>query len=116
MPLSLQVVGTSTEEAKLAADARGHTWTVPLPARPVIAWDERMEAHEETRPGSPHPERPDRVKAVIARVIACGAAENCDHINVREATRQGVLPPPPPPPPPLFLRNEKNCAVLCRPS
>lgn len=45
-----------------------------------------MEKHEEGGTGSPHPERPDRVKAAIARVIAAGAAEKCTRIDVREAS------------------------------
>lgn len=39
----------------------------------VLVFDERMEAHEEGR-GSPHPERPDRIRAVVARLLSSGLA------------------------------------------
>lgn len=52
----------------------------PLSAAPqgdaltVIAWDERMELHEEAgASASMHPERPDRVRAVMARLQVRGA-------------------------------------------
>ena len=39
----------------------------------VLAWDERMAEHAEGGT-HPHPERPDRVRAVIARLLSCGLA------------------------------------------
>jgi hypothetical protein len=51
----------------------------------VIAWDERMELHEEGGP-SVHPERPDRVRAVMARLRAAELAGRCRRLPAREAT------------------------------
>ena len=42
-------------------------------ARTVLVYDERMERHVEGR-SQPHPERPDRIKAVMARLLASGLA------------------------------------------
>jgi hypothetical protein len=39
----------------------------------VLCWDERMELHEEAG-SSMHPERPDRVRAVMARLQAAELA------------------------------------------
>jgi hypothetical protein len=45
----------------------------PPPQAPVaLLWDERMEDHEEGKRHNPHPERPDRVRAVMARLKASG--------------------------------------------
>ena len=38
-----------------------------------LAFDERMTMHSE-QSSAPHPERPDRIRAVIARLQACGLA------------------------------------------
>lgn len=47
-------------------------WRPPSPqgdALTVISWDERMELHDEGGASpSMHPERPDRVRAVMARL------------------------------------------------
>ena len=42
----------------------------------VLAWDERMELHEEGK-ANPHPERPDRIRAVVARLMASGLSSKC---------------------------------------
>lgn len=39
----------------------------------VLAWDERMMLHTEGR-AAPHPERPDRLRAVMARLLNSGIA------------------------------------------
>lgn len=39
----------------------------------VLAWDERMELHGEGR-AAPHPERPDRLRAVMANLLNSGIA------------------------------------------
>ncbi len=39
----------------------------------VLAWDERMTLHAEGR-HNPHPERPDRLRAVMARLLDSGLA------------------------------------------
>ena len=66
----------------------------PLPSPPlppqgdalaVLCWDERMELHEEGGP-SMHPERPDRVRAVMARLQAAQLAGRCRRLPAREAT------------------------------
>ena len=54
-------------------------------AATVICWDERMELHEEAGP-SMHPERPDRVRAVMARLRAAELAGRCRRLPAREAT------------------------------
>ena len=41
-----------------------------------LAFDERMTMHAE-QSSSPHPERPDRIRAVIARLQASGLAGMC---------------------------------------
>ena len=54
----------------------GATSTAPRPpssARTVLVYDERMEQHVEGR-HQPHPERPDRIRAVMARLLASGLA------------------------------------------
>lgn len=39
----------------------------------MLAYDERMLLHrDESARGSPHPERPDRIKAVMARLERAG--------------------------------------------
>ena len=42
-------------------------------AKTVLVYDERMEQHVEGR-HQPHPERPDRIRAVMARLLASGLA------------------------------------------
>lgn len=59
----------------------------PLPT--VLAYDERMLLHEEG-PASTHPERPDRVRAVMARLQAAQLAGLCQTIPCREATRPEI--------------------------
>ena len=39
----------------------------------VLAWDERMALHAEGR-AAPHPERPDRLRAIMARLLTSGIA------------------------------------------
>lgn len=55
----------------------------------VICWDERMELHEESG-SSMHPERPDRVRAVMARLQAAELAGRCRRLPAREATGEEV--------------------------
>ncbi|KAL4427667.1 hypothetical protein ABPG75_001756, partial [Micractinium tetrahymenae] len=55
----------------------------------VICWDERMELHEESG-SSMHPERPDRVRAVMARLRAAELEGRCRRLPAREATREEV--------------------------
>ncbi len=43
------------------------------PGTTLLAYDERMTLHEEDA-ASPHPERPDRIRAVIARLLSTGLA------------------------------------------
>ena len=43
------------------------------PTCTVLAWDERMALHAEGRT-NPHPERPDRLRAVMARLLNSGLA------------------------------------------
>ena len=58
----------------------------------VIAWDERMELHEEAgASASMHPERPDRVRAVMARlqVRVCSARCGVNPCMLRAAVLHG---------------------------
>ncbi len=53
----------------------------PAPVRPrsnttVLCYDERMTEHEEGKP-NPHPERPDRIRAVMARLKRQGLLGEC---------------------------------------
>ncbi len=77
-----------------------HPACVPLPppttpqgdALTVIAWDERMELHEEAgASASMHPERPDRVRAVMARlqVRVCSARCGVNPCMLRAAVLHG---------------------------
>eukprot|EP00798_Chlamydomonas_sp_ICE-L_P002356 gene2356-8664_t len=50
----------------------------------ALAFDERMTLHEEGR-FAPHPERPDRIMAIITRLLANGVADRCLRIPCREA-------------------------------
>lgn len=42
-------------------------------SQPVLLWDEEMLLHEEGK-ASPHPERPDRIRAIMARLNRSGLA------------------------------------------
>ena len=46
----------------------------------LLAYDERMTLHEEDA-ASPHPERPDRIRAVIARLLSTGLAGAAPNIS-----------------------------------
>lgn len=52
--------------------------------QPVLAYDERMTLHEEGG-GTGHPERPDRVRAIMARLEAAAVAGRCRRLPAREA-------------------------------
>ncbi|KAL3136994.1 hypothetical protein ABBQ32_006589 [Trebouxia sp. C0010 RCD-2024] len=55
------------------------------PQRVILAYDKRMTLHAEGTLSS-HPERPDRVRAVMARLSASGLTDQCLPMPVREAT------------------------------
>ena len=55
---------------------------VSAPQRVVLAYDERMTLHVEGQ-GSSHPERPDRVRAVMARLTASGIT-GLSHMLLRD--------------------------------
>ncbi|PSC68929.1 histone deacetylase 15 isoform X1 [Micractinium conductrix] len=69
----------------LASAAALHRPRLQGDALTVISWDERMELHEESG-SSMHPERPDRVRAVMARLQAAELAGRCRRLPAREAT------------------------------
>ena len=56
-----------------------HTLVEAVPAQPqvlgrtALVFDERMQLHAEAS-SRPHPERPDRIRAVIARLMSSGLA------------------------------------------
>mmetsp|Transcript_9668 Transcript_9668/g.29296 ORF Transcript_9668/g.29296 Transcript_9668/m.29296 type:complete len:597 (-) Transcript_9668:192-1982(-) len=54
-------------------------------SRIALLYDERMELHEEGH-ATPHPERPDRIRAVMAKLLASGLAAQCRRVQCREAT------------------------------
>ena len=62
------------DESKLFAHSLDQL-AVPAAAGGGVAlvFDERMQLHAECR-ARPHPERPDRIKAVIARLMSSGLA------------------------------------------
>jgi len=55
----------------------------------VLAYDERMTLHSEG-PESTHPERPDRVKAVMSRLVSTQLQSSCRCLPGREATRAEI--------------------------
>lgn len=55
----------------------------------VISYDERMELHEEG-PDSTHPERPDRIRAVMARLRSAQLLGRCVPVASRPATREEI--------------------------
>lgn len=61
----------------------------PAARRVVLAYDERMTLHTEGSLSS-HPERPDRIRAVMARLHASGLTDQCQPMPVREATVEEV--------------------------
>ncbi|KAK9862922.1 hypothetical protein WJX84_011523 [Apatococcus fuscideae] len=56
----------------------------PASAQTALVYDERMEQHVEGR-HQPHPERPDRIRAVMARLLASGLASQCVRLPCVEA-------------------------------
>lgn len=55
--------------------------------RVALLFDERMELHDEIKKmGCPHPERPDRIRAVVARLLATGLKDRCRRVACREAS------------------------------
>lgn len=52
----------------------------------MIAYDERMQLHAEDGWGRPHPERPDRVAAVMTQLSGKGVLRRCRLIPCREIT------------------------------
>lgn len=63
--------------------------TPSTPRRVVLAYDERMTLHTEGSSSS-HPERPDRIRVVMARLHASGLTDQCQPMPVREATVEEV--------------------------
>lgn len=60
--------------------------------RIALLFDERMELHDEVKAkGSPHPERPDRIRAVVARLMTTGLKDQCRRIPCREATHDELF-------------------------
>jgi len=57
--------------------------------RIALVWDERMELHEEGKL-LPHPERPDRVRAVMSRILASNLAERCTRVECPEASLEAL--------------------------
>lgn len=57
----------------LSAPPPPEDYPVPGNKRVALLFDERMELHDEARVrGAPHPERPDRIRAVVARLMSTG--------------------------------------------
>lgn len=51
----------------------------------LLVYDDRM-IHHSKGMGSPHPERPDRLRAVMSRLLSSGLAECCRQVPCREAS------------------------------
>jgi hypothetical protein len=64
-----------SQDAELfrASPADRPAWSRPQADPVALLYDERMELHEEGG-CAPHPERPDRIRAVMARLLASGLA------------------------------------------
>lgn len=62
----------------------------PAASDAIIIWHEDMLLHDEGRE-SPHPERPDRLRAVMSRLQASGLAGRFTRVPCREATEQELL-------------------------
>ena len=66
----------ANHDAAIFSGTAHASYETQLPAWPkpvALLWDERMALHEEGKV-QPHPERPDRLRAVMARVMASGLA------------------------------------------
>eukprot|EP00878_Enallax_costatus_P001106 GHUV01001243.1.p1 GENE.GHUV01001243.1~~GHUV01001243.1.p1 ORF type:complete len:446 (+),score=139.99 GHUV01001243.1:316-1653(+) len=57
---------------------------------PIIIWDDSMLLHEEGK-AVPHPERPDRLRAIMARLMGNQLTGQCQRVAARTATRQELL-------------------------
>lgn len=89
-PLLVQDCGHAPAEDLALFDHRQRSeHQLPTADRVVLAYDERMTLHSEG-PFSSHPERPDRIRAVMARLHACGLTDRCQPMPVREATAEEV--------------------------
>lgn len=86
----MQDCGHAPSQDLALFDHRQDSEQAPSPPRRVIlAYDERMTLHTEGSFSS-HPERPDRVRAVMARLQASGLTDQCQPMPVREATVEEV--------------------------
>ncbi|KAF5828660.1 hypothetical protein DUNSADRAFT_17276 [Dunaliella salina] len=69
--------GMTTDTSSYGADGQDEQGGLPegfeQERRIALVWDERMELHEEGKV-VPHPERPDRVRAVMSRILASNLA------------------------------------------
>jgi histone deacetylase 6 len=73
-----------------AAAAITHASALQQHSKPLIIWDEDMLLHEEGK-AVPHPERPDRLRAIMARLIGNQLTGQCHRIPARTATKQELL-------------------------
>jgi hypothetical protein len=60
-------------EAISSAESTAGTAAAAAAGRPLIIWDDEMLLHEEGK-AVPHPERPDRLRAIMARLVGNGPA------------------------------------------
>jgi hypothetical protein len=95
---------TSSRDIVTSYGSCGHVHHTPeQPPRTVITTDARMLAHEETKPfqerqsafpgippepAAPHPERPQRLEAIVAHLVATGVYQRCEFVPCREVTEQ----------------------------
>jgi len=71
--------------------AGDYAWCRPGVDRDVaIVYDDRMTLHQKGD-SSPHPERPDRLRAIMYRLLSSGLAARCKRIDCREATLEELL-------------------------
>ncbi|KAG1663218.1 hypothetical protein FOA52_011311 [Chlamydomonas sp. UWO 241] len=62
---------------------------VALPGSVALAVDERMLEHRSSLP--PYPERPERLRAIMARLGAAGVTQRCMRVASREATDEELM-------------------------
>uniref|UniRef100_A0A383V5R9 Histone deacetylase domain-containing protein n=1 Tax=Tetradesmus obliquus TaxID=3088 RepID=A0A383V5R9_TETOB len=86
--------GHSSEQDDTLFEAVSSVDAVPAAAaaagRPLIIWDDEMLLHEEGK-AVPHPERPDRLRAIMARLVGNGVTDSCTRVPARTATTTELL-------------------------
>eukprot|EP00197_Chlamydomonas_leiostraca_P007182 CAMPEP_0202865778 /NCGR_PEP_ID=MMETSP1391-20130828/6346_1 /ASSEMBLY_ACC=CAM_ASM_000867 /TAXON_ID=1034604 /ORGANISM="Chlamydomonas leiostraca, Strain SAG 11-49" /LENGTH=639 /DNA_ID=CAMNT_0049545655 /DNA_START=304 /DNA_END=2223 /DNA_ORIENTATION=- len=77
----------STDASTITLPAHLRHQHTPAGGKVALVYDERMELHQEGK-HNPHPERPDRIRAVMARLLASGLSERCVRTECPPATHE----------------------------